>query len=48
MEKGKNNEAREKRIKFTHYLWALIKEPYVFVAVLFLIIEEINKIKHDI
>ena len=35
---NKNNEAREKRIKLTHYLWALIKEPYVFVAVLFLII----------
>ena len=37
-EKNKNNETGEKRIKFTHYLWALIKEPYVFVAVLFLII----------
>ena len=35
---NKNNEAREKRIKLTHYLWALIKEPYVFLAVLFLII----------
>ena len=37
-ENKKNNEAREIKIKFTHYLWALVKEPYVFVAVLFLII----------
>ena len=37
-ENKKNNEARETKIKFTHYLWALVKEPYVFVAVLFLII----------
>jgi len=38
IENNNSNEARERKIKFTHYLWALIKEPYVFVAVLFLII----------
>lgn len=36
-ENFKQNDSREKRIKFSHYLWALIKEPYVLFAVLFLI-----------
>lgn len=37
-ENNKSNDIRIKRIKFKHYLWALIKEPYVLLAVLFLII----------
>jgi len=31
------NETREKEIKFTHYIRALIKEPFVLIAFLFLI-----------